>query len=262
MKYFSTQLLLIFVFVADAAALSVRHDFTAFIGPFNASTAEFEYNLKPQKYSVQSTVRTNGTFNILYPFEANYFTGGNIKNDFLETSAYRYTSQSRFNKRTKEMIYNDEGQPLFSISTKNGKEKKKEIQPTPETKDTTNLQTVLAAIARQYNNLRFCDSRIPIFDGKKRYDVIFRDEGTEELPKSKYSPFSGKAAKCSMYIDKLGAQGDDLLWQLSSDRPIYFWIMEDEKAKAPFIARIKINETPLGEMNVYTTNIEVKNNEI
>ena len=257
-KYFLTTVLFLSALVTSAQALNVRHDFTAFIGPFNASTAEFEYDLQPKNYAVRSTVRTNGTFNVLYPFEAKYFTGGKIENDFLETSAYHYTSQSRFNKRTKEMIYNDEGQPVFAISTKNGKEKKKEIEPTPETEDTTNLQTVLAAIAHQYNNLRFCDSRIPIFDGKKRYDVIFRDEGTEDLPKSKYSPFSGKAAKCSMYIDKLGAEGDDLLWQLSSDRPIYFWIMEDEKAKAPFIARIKINETPLGEMNVYTTNIEVK----
>ena len=243
---------------AETQALSVKHNFTAFIGPFNASTAEFEYNLTKDKYSVQSVVRTNGTFNALYPFEAQYYTGGKIENDFLETSAYRYNSKSRFNKRTKEMIYNDEGQPVFSVSTKNGKEKKKEIEPTPETEDTTNLQTVLAAIARQYNNLRFCDSRIPIFDGKKRYDVIFRDEGTEELKENKYSPFSGKAAKCSMYIDKLGAEGDDLLWQLSSDRPIYFWLMQDEKNNAPFIARIKINDTPLGEMNVYTTKIEVK----
>ena len=46
--------------------------------------------------------------------------------------------------------------------------------------------------------------------------------------------------------------------QLSSDRPIYFWILKDAASGAPFIARVKINETPLGEMNVYTTKIEVK----
>ena len=61
-----------------------------------------------------------------------------------------------------------------------------------------------------------------------------------------------------MYIDKLGDDGDDLLWQLSSERPVYFWILRDSTTAAPFIARIKIKETPLGEMNVYTTKIEVK----
>ena len=132
------------------------------------------------------------------------------------------------------------------------------IEATADSKNTTNLQTVLAAIARQYNQVGFCDSRIPIFDGKRRFDAIFRDEGKEEIKANEYSAFAGRAAKCSMYIDKLGAEGDDLLWQLSSDRPIYFWILKDAASGAPFIARVKINETPLGEMNVYTTKIEVK----
>lgn len=202
-------------------------------------------------------VRTNGTFGFLYPFEANYYTGGSIEGDRLETSAYRYTSQSRFNKRSKVMIYNEDGQPVLpSAAKRQGKEK--EIEATADSKNTTNLQTVLAAIARQYNLVGFCDSRIPIFDGKRRFDAIFRDEGKEEIKANEYSAFAGRAAKCSMYIDKLGAEGDDLLWQLSSDRPIYFWILKDAASGAPFIARVKINETPLGEMNVYTTKIEVK----
>jgi len=244
--------------VPPAEALSVKHDFTAFVGPFNASTAEFEYTLTPKNYAVRSVVRTNGTFGFLYPFEANYHTGGNIEGGKFETSAYSYTSKSRFNKRSKVMIYNKDGQPIFTVSSKNGKEKKKEIEISADNKGTTNLQTVLAAIARQYNEVGFCDSKIAIFDGKRRFDAIFRDEGKENLKANEYSAFAGSAAKCSMYIDKLGAEGDDLLWQLSSDRPVYFWILKDEQSGAPFIARVKIDETPLGEMNVYTTKIEVK----
>ena len=257
-KKFLVAALTAVVFASSAEALSVKHDFTAFVGPFNASTAEFEYTLTKKSYAVRSVVRTNGTFGFLYPFEANYYTGGSIEGDRLETSAYRYTSQSRFNKRSKVMIYNEDGQPVFAVSSKNGREKKKEIEATADSKNTTNLQTVLAAIARQYNQVGFCDSRIPIFDGKRRFDAIFRDEGKEEIKANEYSAFAGRAAKCSMYIDKLGAEGDDLLWQLSSDRPVYFWILKDEQSGAPFIARVKIDETPLEEMNVYTTKIEVK----
>ena len=242
----------------NACALAVKHHFTAFIGLFNASTAEFEYDLKPAAYAVRAIVRTYGTFGFLYPFEADYYTGGNIEGDFLETSAYRYTSKSRFNQRSKVMIYDENGLPVYAVSSKNGKEKKKAIEACTDNKNTTNLQTVLAAIARQYQKMGFCDSKIPVFDGKRRFDVIFRDEGTEEIKANEYSPYAGKAAKCSMYIDKLGAEGDDLLWQLSSDRPVYFWILKDKQSGAPFIARVKIDETPLGEMNVYTTKIEVK----
>ena len=95
-----------------------------------------------------------------------------------------------------------------------------------------------------------------VFDGKRRYDVIFKDEGKEEIFANEYSSYSGYATKCSMYIDKLASQGDDLLWELTSERPIYFWILEQQNK--PFIARINIKETPLGELNVYTTNVNIK----
>lgn len=246
------------VFAAKAQALSVKHHLNATIGPFNASTAEFEYRLGNNDYAIQSTIRTNGLFDTLYPFEATYSTTGRIKNQNMETTSYKYKSKSRFSRRTKEMIYNEKGEPVYSVSTKNKKEKIKDIIPTPNNQDTTDLQTVIAEIAKKYNDVHFCESKMQIFDGKRRFDVIVEDEGKEQLTESKDFPFSGMAAKCSMFIDKLGSKGDDLLWQLTSDKRIYFWIMQEEKTSAPFIARVYIKDTPLGEMNVYTSKIEVK----
>mgnify|MGYP000763921705 FL=1 len=197
-------------------------------------------------------------FNALYPFKANYATTGKIVNGNFETTGYHYDSQSRFNKRTKELVYDDNGMPLYRISSKNDKTKKVEIEQNADNRDTTDLQTVFAELARQYNNVKFCDSRMQVFDGKRRFDVIFRDEGKERLVANEYSPYGGDAAKCSMYIDKLGAKGDDLLWELSSDRPIYFWLLEDSEKHKPFIARISIDDTPLGRLNVYTNKVTVK----
>lgn len=256
------KLLLILTFIFSlpqaADAFSVNHDFTVFIGPFNASQTSFMYALTPQSYAVASKVKTFGLFDTLYPFEAKYATTGHIKNGNLETSSYKYQSQSRFSKRKKELIYNEQGIPVYRISSKNDKEKKVEITPNPENNQTTDLQTVFAELARQYNQLKFCDSRMEVFDGKRRFDIIFKDEGKEELLPNQYSPYTGTASKCSMYIDKLGSEGDDLLWQFTSDRPIYFWILADEKSGIPFIARVEVEDTPLGKMNIYTNKATIE----
>lgn len=61
-----------------------------------------------------------------------------------------------------------------------------------------------------------------------------------------------------MYIDSLGSSGDDLLWDVTQDEPIYFWIMEDGVRKLPFIAKIEIDSTPLGRLQVLTQNITIK----
>ena len=243
-------------FIIPVKAAEVSHEFRVLIGPFDASRTNFSYALTPDSYSVKSEVTTSGIFDSLYPFKANYFTDGKIKNNRLETAHYHYSSQTRFNHRRKELIYNDKGIPVYRISSKNDKEKKVKLEDTPNNADTTDLQTVFAELAKQYNELHFCDSRMQVYDGKRRFDVIFKDEGQEDISANEHSPYSGMASKCSMYIDKLGEKGDDLLWELTSDRPIYFWILEHQGK--PFIARVLVKETPLGRLEVYTSKVSVK----
>ena len=243
-------------FATNSHAFELTHDFKVFIGPFEASHTTFSYNLTPTSYKVQSDIKTYGFFNTLYPFSAKYYTDGKIKNNQLETAHYHYSSKSRFNRRTKELVYNDQGIPVYRISSKNEESKKVKLTDNPKNKGTTDLQTVLAELTKQYNEVKFCDSRMQVYDGKRRFDVIFKDEGKEELRANEHSPYSGLAAKCSMYIDKLGEKGDDLLWELTSDRPIYFWILEHQNK--PFIAKVSVKETPLGRLDVYTTNVSIK----
>ena len=255
-----TGLILLFsiIFATNALAFSVEHSFNVFLGAFNASKTNFTYSLTPNEYDVKSKVKTFGMFDTLYPFTANYRTCGKIKNNNLETTDYSYESKSRFSTRTKKLVYNEDGIPVLRISSKNDKEKKAEIKEDINNEGTTDLQTAIVKLAQQYNQMKFCDSTMDIFDGKRRFNVIFKDEGKENLATSEHSPFSGMATKCSMYIDKLDSTGDDLMWELSSDKPIYFWLLEDAKTKKPFIAQIKINDTPLGELNVYTDKIIIK----
>lgn len=258
MKKFCLISLFLLLFPAQAQAAAVQHNFTIFLGPFNAGKTRFTYTLHPREYSVRSKVETAGIFNTLYPFTAEYATTGKIKGKDLETSSYKYKSQSRFNTRRKELIYDQNGNPVYRISAKNDKVKKVEIEPSPDNKDTTDLQTVIAELALQYNKNKNCNARMQIFDGKRRFDTIFKDEGKEEITANEYSSFAGTAHKCSMYIDKLLNDGDDLLWELTSEKPIYFWILEDKESRLPFIARIEIEDTPLGKLQVFTQTIQTE----
>lgn len=258
MKNFCLTSLFLLLFSFQAQAAAVQHNFTVFLGPFNTGKTRFTYSLTPQRYSVRSRVETAGIFDTLYPFAAEYATTGNIKGKDLETSSYKYKSKSRFNTRRKELIYDEHGNPVFRISAKNDKVKKVEIQPSPDNKDTTDLQTVIAELALQYNKTKSCNARMQVFDGKRRFDTIFKDEGTEEISANEYSPYAGTAHKCSMYIDKLLNDGDDLLWELTSEKPIVFWILEDKESKLPFIARIEVEDTPLGRLLAYTQTIQTE----
>ena len=240
-------------------AYNVTHDFTVVLGPFSASNALFNYNITPQSYEVKSSIETDGIFGSLYPFTAEYLTTGKIKKHIFTTTSYKSNSKSRFNTRNKEMFYDKNGKPTYRISSKNSLSNKKvEILPPPDNVHTTDLQTVLADMIVQYTQLKFCNARKHVFDGKKRFDIVFNDEGTEELEANEYSNYSGKAIKCSIYADNLGQDYDDLIFSLTPENPIYFWILEDKETKLPFIAKIENKSTPLGKLKVYTQNIHIK----
>ena len=257
-KIFLIILLFEILYCNYSLALELTHNFNIKLGAFDASRAFFSYKLTPKSYHVKSSIKTYGLFDTLYPFQANYSTSGKIKKDELQTTDYHYSSQSRFNKRTKELIYNEKGVPIYRISSKNDKSKKVDIKDTERYLGTTDLQTVFAQVIKQYNEVKFCDSRMEVFDGKRRFDVIFKDEGQENIQECAENTYSGYAVKCSMYIDKLNSDEDDLLWQLTSERPVYFWILNDEKTQKPFIAQIMVKDTPLGKLEVCTSEITIK----
>lgn len=258
MKKFTTLFLITFLLPSAVQAFSVQHDFFITIGAFDASITKFTYSLNQTDYQITSDVTTNGFFDSIYPFQAKYHTSGKITTSQMKTSAYGYESKSRFNTRSKLVFFNQNGEPLYQISSKNDKTKKREFKPSPTPADTFDLQTIFAKIALQYNTVGFCDSRLAVYDGKRRFDVIFKDVGTEELTQNEHSFYAGKANKCTMHIDKLLSEDDDTLWEFSANKPIYFWIARDTKTNYPFIAHIQIKDTPLGELNAYTTKISIK----
>ena len=61
-----------------------------------------------------------------------------------------------------------------------------------------------------------------------------------------------------VYGKKVLSDDDDELWEFSSNKPIYFWIAKDKKSKHPFIAKIFIKDTPLGELTAHTTKITIE----
>lgn len=259
MKKTALSALFSVILAGTAQAYNVTHDFTVLLGPFNASRTLFNYDITPQSYEVKSTVNTNGLFSTLYPFRAEYLTSGKIQKQKLTTTNYKSLSKSRFNTRKKEMFYDEHGRPTYRISSKNDiSGKKVEILPPPDNIHTTDLQTVLAEIIVQYTKLKFCNARMHVFDGKKNFDVIFNDEGTDTLEPNEYSRYAGTAVKCSFYADSLGQDYDDLIFRLTPENPVYFWIMEDPESGLPFIAKMENKSTPLGKLTVYTANLQIK----
>ena len=245
------------IFPSLVYAAGVEHKLNVRIGVFDAARVNMKYNLDKKNYQFTSQVATAGMFGKLYFFDATYSSSGLIKEGKIITKDYSYKTKSSSHDRTKQLVF-ENGVLDHRLSSLDGTPKRVEIT-LPETPfDASDMQSIFALLASQVKQNRFCDMEKTIFDGKKLYQIIIKDEGKEYFQDEEV-PFSGPSLKCSIYIHNLDEEADyDLLLSTTAERPVYFWILEDKKTKKTFLGKIEISSTPLGTLKAYTTAISTE----
>lgn len=251
------KFLVLFFCYCPLVHAAVEQQLNVRIGPFDAARVQMVYDIGKQDYAFASKVQTAGFFSKLHQFWAEYSSRGDIKNNKLITKDYRYTSQTKSHHRTKQLVFDESGKLDYRLSSKNHKPKKVDIELPDTPFDASDMQTVFSALVKQFQDNKFCAMQKTVFDGKKNYHITLEDEGKTVLQDSEI-PFNGEAWKCSLFIKSLDSEDDDLLLSTTADRPVYFWIMLDEKTKLPFLAKIEIDSTPLGRLKAYTTKVDIK----
>lgn len=253
--------IIFFLFVLFAShpafAQKVEQYMNVEIGPFNAADLKLAYELGQKEYHFLTEIKTAGLFHSLYPFVAVYETKGAKIRDSFSARQYGYQTQSRNHIRTKSFVFDQNGILKSRISSKDNERKEVLITLPKEKVDAYDIQTVMAMLAEQLSKNHFCAMEKTVFDGKKQYRVLVQDEGKTTL-KDPVTSQKKQALKCSLKLIGGEKQKGDLLWEMTAKKPVYFYILTDPKTKLPFIAKIEIDSTPLGDLKAYTTDINFK----
>ena len=225
------------------------------IGMFDAANIKLDFSEENHNFNIKAEVETDNFFDTLYPFLGIYSSKGKFGKNGLKPEIYETYTKSRKNVRTKQILYNDKGKAYKRISTKNDKRNEVAIKNVPSHADSADLQSIFAELIGNFSKNRDCSLKREVYDGKKYYRVIAENKGFE----SRYFDFlkrTENAYKCSIYIENLKNNNDNILWDVSADKPISLWIGIDYKAKLPYVLEIKIDSTPLGELKVLPTSLK------
>ena len=252
MKYLIAFLSLLFLWPCEALALQVKQHMQTSIGIFDATEQTLMYQFSDGgKYEIKTTLKTIGSFGFLYPFEALYNTVGVHYGDLFKPNIYYQEAKSRFNKRTKKIVYAD-GIPQYRISTKNEKKRQDKIIVDEKYEQSIDLLSTLGVVIQEIINDGKCDLRRYSFGGKHYSLSEIKTVGKEKI-KTNY--FEGNALKCEYHLEVLDDAEAGFL--LDGKEPIYFWVLQDEKSKAYFVARVLVETTPFGKLESVTTKLEV-----
>jgi hypothetical protein len=104
-----------------------------------------------------------------------------------------------------------------------------------------------------------CEQRIPVFDGKRRYDLLIHDAGAGEVQKNRYSVYHGPATLCGFTMQRISGFKKQRRyanqWNEDKDEPPMLWIAKVREDLPPIPVRATA-AVALGSIVVHLTRIE------
>lgn len=194
-------------------------------GPLRLLSMRTTIELLPDVYRTRTRMRTEGLIGLLFPWTSDSITEG-LRGPLRPR---RHTSEGRYRRqrRVVELRYADDGSVETRIEPPPDAEGRDTVAPELRRSTVDPLTASLAAMEQE------CRGQVPVFDGRRRYDLRLEDLGRADVPAAHAGPYAGSARRCRAVVAPLGG-----FWRADaphdeSPSTLDFWIAEPRADLVP-----------------------------
>ncbi|AWJ85056.1 hypothetical protein TSH58p_16925 [Azospirillum sp. TSH58] len=233
-------------------------DYRVHVGGVAVLDARAELTLTEGRYSVQVNAATDGFLGRLFPWETQSLSVGTVRPDGVAPIRHTQSGVLRGSPRTVTLDYAADGSVRTQVSPPPEEEDRDPVPQdlTRQTRDPLSgvLEMLLAGLHGEG-----CQRTVPIYDGRRRYDMIFTDRGMTMVGTSRHSVFSGAARQCRVSHKPIAGYERtprQAFWQRGGGReerpPVDLWIAPVEGAGPPLPVRLE-TDSGFGGVVVHLT---------
>lgn len=183
--------------------------YEVYAGGIHAVQAVMQLDLtQPKKYDVSLQAQTRGFLGSLAPWEGTFESNG-----WLADSAEAYipaehvsTAIWREDRETKEYKYNKDRTFSGLFITEHEQPTRKEKVDSELTDGTTDILSAALNVFQNVSQGQNCNGTSEIFDGKRRFEIAFKQQKNETLQASKYNIYEGQAVQCTVEIKPVAGE--------------------------------------------------------
>ena len=199
-----TLIVLTTVMFGEAKSKTIVADYTFYFGGFTILQAKTTIELRRKSYKVVSKSKTDGLLNVFYEWSGQATSKGNFLEWRPVPSLHQNFGKRAGNVRKTVLSYERSGQLIFSDTQP--PPDLSEVFPIPRglVKETVDPLTAIVQINRRLERGMGCNVKLPVFDGRRRYDLILEDKGESTFKQTPFSIFKGKAFICKMNVNMFG----------------------------------------------------------
>lgn len=168
---------------------------------FDVVQIDVSLDTQPTTYGITAVAQTRGLWKTLVPWSNMITAHGRIKQSDAYPQTARYDTVWRDSPQSVSMMFANDG----SIETKTQPERKKSTRSEATTEQIKGaidpVSALVEVILRETQKAQGCQGKIKSFDGRRVYNLILNNKGTENLQQTSYNIFSGPATRCEVTFE-------------------------------------------------------------
>jgi hypothetical protein len=218
---------------------AVALDYRIYIGGLEALDATATIGADSQHYDVEIKAVTAGAIGRMIPWVVHIGSKGNVTADKLQPVEHAQVNNFQGKDRSVILAYDGHGGFIDRKVVPDAQEDQRDEVPADMTRDTLDIVSGVLAGLRAVDRTGSCNSRVPVFDGRRRFDLVYSDDGHETLEASGAAIYSGDALKCAVKVEPVAG-----FWR-KNQKKFFSRRVNGEDQVVPievFIARVGANK--------------------
>jgi hypothetical protein len=173
--------------------MTLRYDVR--YGPITILSLDTTIDVADTTYRSTTRMRTEGVVELVYPWKAEAVSDGVRDGATLTPKRHTSDGEYRGTHRRVRIDYADDGAVVSSIEPPAEEDARERVPADMQRATLDPLTASLAAASRQP-----CSGTLPVFDGRRRYDMRLEDKGPADVEPARRGVYSGPARRCRATI--------------------------------------------------------------
>ena len=186
------------------AARTLDLTYDVYLGGLHIFTFDVDMTLQLDRYRVTAEGGTQGMIGWLYGWQTKLAAEGLDRNGRIAPQRYDAESNWQGNLRTVQLGFGEDGR--YDLQQTPPPEPDPDIEGSlPETlpDGTVDPLSLAVAASRALAENGHCDQTLPVFDGRRRYDLTLTHVDEATLPPNAYSIYQGPVVRCSFSMKRI-----------------------------------------------------------
>jgi len=239
-RFLLPALFIAFPVQADA----MRLDYDVYAGGIFLVSGVMKLDLDHDRYSAGVEAKGGRLVDLLSRWSYQASAEGRVENGVqVSPEEFRSLRSQRKGKRALNMDYDKVGNVSVSAEPPLSELAANAVAPEFRPRTLDPVSAMVGVIAS--GSASGCAGTFPVFDGRRRYDVVVTSSGTDTLQKSSRNMHAGKAEKCTILLHPVAGFERDRdkedFFRYGVDRSATAWFARPLAGEPPVPVRIQVD---------------------